>query len=194
MSKKYESLAPQILEHVGGAANVDSLRHCVTRLRFKLKDNSKANKAALEALNGVMKVIPQEGMYQVVIGTDVKECYDEIVPLLPAQNASEHKAAAEKKVSPFTAVIDFVSGTFQPVIPALSGAGMLKALLALLVVFKLVDNPWVSCRCPSWAMTLSLDPAVSAPTSPRVLPVWSLPGGPRTPRPVSWLPLPVSPL
>lgn len=140
MSKKYESLAPQILEHVGGAANVDSLRHCVTRLRFKLKDNSKANKAALEALNGVMKVIPQEGMYQVVIGTDVKECYDEIVPLLPAQTASEPKAAAEKKVSLFTAVIDFVSGTFQPVIPALSGAGMLKALLALLVVFKLVDN------------------------------------------------------
>lgn len=142
MSKKYASLAPQILENVGGVDNVDSLRHCQTRLRFKLKDDSKANKEALEALSGVLKVIPKEGMYQVVIGTDVKDCYDEILPLLPEEAAPAKTDAPveEKKVSPITAVIDFVSGTFQPVIPALSGAGMLKALLALLTVFKLVDN------------------------------------------------------
>ena len=144
MSKKYEALAPKILEKVGGAENVSALRHCQTRLRFQLKDEAKADKAALEALDGVLKVIPTDGMYQVVIGTDVKDCYEEILPLLPKSlTAGEQKKSGqeEKKSSnPVTAVIDFISGTFQPVIPALSGAGMLKALLALLMVFHLVDS------------------------------------------------------
>lgn len=142
MSKKYEALAPQILEKIGGSANVTALRHCQTRLRFVLVDEAKADKAALEALQGVLKVIPTEGMYQIVIGPDVKDCYDEVLKLLPQSMAQgEVKEEEEKKkVSPVTAVIDFVSGTFQPIIPALSGAGMLKALLALLMVFKLVDN------------------------------------------------------
>ncbi len=101
------------------------------------------NQKALEALPAVLKIVPTEGMYQIVIGTDVADCYEELVKLLPASAAGAFVDAAEAdkpKVSLITAVIDFVSGTFQPIIPALSGAGMLKALMALLVVFNIIDN------------------------------------------------------
>lgn len=142
MSKKYEAAAGKILAGVGGIENVDAARHCQTRLRFVLKDQSKVDRAALEALPEVLKVIPTEGMYQVVIGTDVADCYEEIVKLLPKNlNESAGKEdKGEQKVSPVTAVVDFISGSFQPVIPALSGAGMLKALMALLVVFNVIDS------------------------------------------------------
>jgi len=144
MRKKYEVSAGKILAGVGGGENVDAARHCQTRLRFVLKDQSKVDQAALEALPEVLKIIPTEGMYQVVIGTDVADCYEEIVKLLPKNlNESagkEDKEEQKQKVGSVTAVIDFISGTFQPVIPALSGAGMLKALMALLVVFKVIDS------------------------------------------------------
>ncbi|MBQ7214772.1 MAG: PTS transporter subunit EIIB [Synergistaceae bacterium] len=143
MSKKYESAAVEILAGVGGAENISTIRHCQTRLRFALKDQSKANQKALEAIPAVLKIIPTEGMYQIVIGTDVADCYEEIIKLLPESAAGAFVDAAEAdkpKVSFVTAVIDFVSGTFQPIIPALSGAGMLKALMALLVVFNVIDS------------------------------------------------------
>lgn len=142
MSKKYETAATEILAAIGGAENVNAARHCQTRLRFVLKDQGKVDRKTLEAIPAVLKVIPTEGMYQVVIGTDVASCYEEIVKLLP-ESIGQDKGGEEgpkQKVSPVTAVIDFISGTFQPVIPALSGAGMLKALMALLVVFKVIDT------------------------------------------------------
>ena len=143
MSKKYEAAAAEILAAIGGAENVDAARHCQTRLRFVLKDQGKVDRETLESIPAVLKVIPTEGMYQVVIGTDVASCYEEIVKLLPdtiAQAKEVADSGPKQKVSPVTAVIDFISGTFQPVIPALSGAGMLKALMALLVVFHVIDN------------------------------------------------------
>ena len=140
MSKKYEGAAVDILAGVGGAENVSALRHCQTRLRFSLKDQARADQKALEALPSVLKIIPTEGMYQIVIGTDVAECCEEIIKLLPQDAASAGEVEEKVKVSPVTAVIDFISGTFQPIIPALSGAGMLKALMALLVVFHIIDN------------------------------------------------------
>lgn len=137
MSKKYQPLAKDILRLVGGTENVSGLYHCQTRLRFTLADNSKADKDALEALDGVRKVMIASGMYQVVIGTNVKEVYEELEPLVaPKKDA----AAPAQKKNPVEAVIDFISGTFTPVIAAMSGAGMLKALLALLMVFELIDS------------------------------------------------------
>lgn len=142
MSKKYEAAAAEILAAIGGAENVNAARHCQTRLRFVLKDQGKVDRETLEAIPAVLKVIPTEGMYQVVIGTDVASCYEEIVKLLPESIGQDQggEEGPKQKVSPVTAVIDFISGTFQPVIPALSGAGMLKALMALLVVFKVIDT------------------------------------------------------
>lgn len=146
MSKKYETAAAEIISAIGGAENVDAARHCQTRLRFVLRDQSKVRQKTLEENPAVLKVIPTEGMYQIVIGTDVTDCYEEIVKLLPQDKRGDQKEEEVKtKKSPVTAVIDFISGTFQPVIPALSGAGMLKALMALLVVFHAIDTDSQTC-------------------------------------------------
>lgn len=142
MAKNYQQLAEQIIPLVGGKENIRGVRHCQTRLRFTLADESKADDKALEELDGVRKVIRNAGVYQVVIGTDVADLFEVLEPLcgLPeTTDAVKEDAPAEKK-GPINTVIDFVAGTFQPIIPALSGAGMLKALMALLVVFKLVDT------------------------------------------------------
>lgn len=142
MSKQYEKLANEILNNVGGSVNIDDVYHCQTRLRFKLNDESKANKEVLEKLDGVTKVIINGGVFQVVIGTHVKSVFEEIEKNVETQNGKVEKKETkvdEKKSIPGI-IIDFVAGTFQPVIPALSGAGMVKALLALLVVFNVISN------------------------------------------------------
>lgn len=140
MRKNYKQIAQDVVAGVGGAENIKNLYHCQTRLRFALADESKADKEGLEKLDAVKKVILNGGVYQVVIGTDVAEVFDAIQPLLPNQAAAQADTAPAQKKNAFERVIDFVAGVFQPVIPALSGAGMLKALLALLVVFNLVDS------------------------------------------------------
>ena len=140
MSKNYKQIAQDVVAGVGGAENIKNLYHCQTRLRFALVDETKADKEGLERLDAVKKVILNGGVFQVVIGTDVAEVFDAIQPLLKNQPGDQAVAAPAQKKSIFERVIDFVAGVFQPIIPALSGAGMLKALLALLVVFKLVDS------------------------------------------------------
>lgn len=81
MAGKYDDLARSILENVGGRDNVNSVAHCITRVRFKLKDEGKANTEAIEALEGVIKVMQANGQYQVVVGNKVEEVYDAVVDL-----------------------------------------------------------------------------------------------------------------
>lgn len=139
MSKKnYKELAAQILIHVGGKENVNRVYHCQTRLRFTLADEGKADKNALEALDGVRKVMISSGVYQVVIGTDVADLFEELEPLVGVKPDTDEASAQKKGI--VNTIVDFVSSVFMPIIPALSGAGMLKALLALLVVFNLIDS------------------------------------------------------
>lgn len=138
MSKKYESLAADIVKLVGGKENVTNAYHCQTRLRFSLKDESIAKTDELNAMDGVAKVIQNGGVYQVVIGTHVHDVFEEVEKLIDI-NPDSSDAPAEKK-GILNTLIDFISGTFQPVIPALSGAGMVKAVLALLVVFNVITN------------------------------------------------------
>ncbi|MBE5955349.1 MAG: PTS beta-glucoside transporter subunit EIIBCA [Lachnospiraceae bacterium] len=139
MSKKYESLAADIVKLVGGKENINHVRHCQTRLRFTLADEKIADTAALEATKGVTKVIINAGVYQVVIGTHVADVFEEVEKLVDTNKNAVSSNTGEKKNIAET-VIDFVAGTFQPIIPALSGAGMVKAVMALLVVFKLIDT------------------------------------------------------
>lgn len=142
MSKEYAGLAQEILTRVGGKENVLDVYHCQTRLRFQLADEGKADQAGLDAMDGVAKVLISGGVFQVVIGTHVKYVFEEIEKLIGPKKSGDGagKTQNAKKRNPAEIVIDFVSGTFQPIIPALSGAGMVKALLALLVVFKLINN------------------------------------------------------
>ncbi|MED4040976.1 beta-glucoside-specific PTS transporter subunit IIABC [Niallia taxi] len=136
MSKKYEQLAKDIVKQLGGKDNITDAYHCQTRLRFKLASESKLNKDKLEDLDGVTKYINNAGVHQVVIGTHVKDVFEEIEKNV---NVQSNDSASEKK-GPVSTVIDFVAGAFQPVIPALSGAGMVKAVLALLVVLNVVTT------------------------------------------------------
>lgn len=101
-------------------------------------DESKADKKAIENLKGVTKVLINAGVFQVIIGTHVAEVFEEIEKLVDIKlNKSEQES--EKK-GIITTIIEFVAGTFQPIIPALSGAGMVKAVLALLVVFNVITT------------------------------------------------------
>ena len=80
----YKETAPKIIEGIGGKENVSAHTHCMTRLRFTLKDESKADEAALKAIKGVQGIVKQGGMFQVVIGPDVEQLYNEVAPLLPS--------------------------------------------------------------------------------------------------------------
>ena len=139
MSKMYEKLAWDILEKVGGEENVLNVYHCQTRLRFQLKDEKTADQGSLNAMEGVAKVLISGGVFQVVIGTHVKEVFEEIEKLVtPRAGGADVQPKTKRNLA--ETVIDFVSGTFQPIVPALSGAGMVKALLALLVVGNVISN------------------------------------------------------
>lgn len=137
MSQKYITLANDIVELIGGKDNVSNVYHCQTRLRFTLTNIELANPEALNNHEGVAKCLMSGGVFQVVIGTHVKDVFEEVIKIVgPLTNEEGPK----EKQGIINTVIDFVSGTFQPVIPALSGAGMVKAVLALLVVFNVISN------------------------------------------------------
>lgn len=143
MSKKYEKLSQFIIENVGGKENVQSVYHCATRLRFTLVDEKKANKAALEADPGVTAVMINSGSYQVVIGPYVADVFEEIEKLIDVNGSTQKGDAPKKEGEPkkgINGIFNFISGVFMPIIPALSGAGMIKALLAILVVSKVVST------------------------------------------------------
>ena len=124
---------------MSGGENINDVYHCQTRLRFKLADEGKAEQEKLEALDGVSKVMIAGGVYQVIIGTHVKYVFEEIEKIVgPKKEKKEDNGKKEKKSIPGV-IVDFIAGSLQPIIPALSGAGMVKALLAVLVAFELVN-------------------------------------------------------
>ena len=138
MSKQYEALARDIVANVGGKDNISNVYHCQTRLRFTLVDNDKADQEKIEGLDGVAKAIINAGVYQVVIGTHVADVFEEVEKLVEIRPGQDEKSGEKQGI--MNTVISFVAGTFQPIIPALSGAGMVKAVMALLVVFHLIST------------------------------------------------------
>ena len=129
----YQKLAKEIVDLVGGSENVRSLTHCITRLRFKLKDESKAQTKELKNLNGVVTVIQSGGQYQVVIGNHVPEVYKEVVSVggLSSENRYEDDGGNEPKGSLISRLIDIITGIFTPILSVLVAAGMIKGFLAL---------------------------------------------------------------
>lgn len=141
MAKNYNKLAKEIIEHVGGENNVEQLQHCVTRLRFYLKDESKADTEYLKNLAGIVTVIEASGQYQVVIGNEVGEVYEAILNVSNIDGehipSGEHKQDERKLLDKF---IDLISSIFQPFIVLLSATGMIKGIVALLGVFGLDET------------------------------------------------------
>ncbi|MDO4942545.1 MAG: beta-glucoside-specific PTS transporter subunit IIABC [Lachnospiraceae bacterium] len=133
---KYHELAKEIVKNVGGKENVAGLVHCITRLRFTLKDESIAKDEVLKAMEGVVTVMKSGGQYQVVIGNHVPEVFEDVMQLLDLQNASE--VPEEKKSGKLLdRAIDVVSGIFQPILGIMAACGMLKGLNTLLVTLGL---------------------------------------------------------
>lgn len=130
---KFEREAEEIIKLVGGKDNVVSLVHCATRLRFKLKNTSIANKAELEKIKDVLSVVNSGGQYQVVIGNKVSDYFDTITKKLGLNESNSGEKG--EKVSIISMIFETISGAFSPLIPALAGAGMVKALLTVLTSF-----------------------------------------------------------
>lgn len=131
----YKKVGLGVLQLVGGASNVSKLTHCATRLRFELKDMSNVQVNKIEKLAGVISVVNKGGQFQVVIGNGVQTAYRAILNKLgnkPSSNKDSNKKKEKQGlVSEFISVI---STTFTPMIPAITGAGMIKALLAILTL------------------------------------------------------------
>lgn len=138
MASKKE-LAQQILELVGGAGNVKTATHCVTRLRLNLVDDAKADLEALKALDGTLGAQIKDGQWQIIIGPGIGALYEEFEPLLGAGKlAGEVAADAEQEElqdSGLSGVFDIISGIFAPIIPALVAGGIVKGVLALIAGF-----------------------------------------------------------
>ncbi|MGX7100439.1 beta-glucoside-specific PTS transporter subunit IIABC [Globicatella sanguinis] len=130
----YTDLAKDIVEHVGGKENVKSVRHCITRLRFQLKDEGKADTEYLKKRDGVVTVVQAGGQYQVVIGNHVPDVYDAVlkqgVAGVGSVDVDEGDDVANGNL--FDRFVDLMSGLFQPFLGALAAAGILKGVVAIL--------------------------------------------------------------
>lgn len=137
MSKNYDELAQDILDHVGGKDNVVSLVHCITRLRFKLKDESKADTDYLKQRDGVVTVMKSGGQYQVVIGNEVAEVYDAVIRVGGLQNLGDEASPLEGNI--LDRFIDLISGIFQPILGLMCAGGVIKGFLALATAMHLLS-------------------------------------------------------
>jgi beta-glucoside PTS system EIICBA component len=139
MSSK--DLSKQIITLVGGEDNVNSVFHCATRLRFKLKDSRKADKAALEKTPGVITVVENSGQFQVVIGNNVSQVFEQIMKETSLQDAEKSGKADEssESTSVLGKAVDIISSIFSPILGALAGAGILKGLLALILSLEWIN-------------------------------------------------------
>lgn len=139
--KNYDQLSKDIVKYIGGEENVISLFHCATRLRFKVKDEAGVDKKRLEQLKGVITVINSGGQMQVVIGNDVADVYEAIFAntgLKPENKENDNKSQEKKNL--LNTFMETISGIFAPVLGAMSGAGMLKALLILCTTCGLLTS------------------------------------------------------
>ena len=128
-------IALQIIDGVGGKENVSGLTHCFTRLRFVLKDESKASKDKVSSIEGVIQVVEASGQFQVVLGNKVETIYDEIMPLLGTTETENDEQ--DKKVGIGTKILNVVTAIFTPTIPAIAASGMLKGILAVAALIGL---------------------------------------------------------
>lgn len=139
MAFDYAKTAGQILEMVGGKANVEGLTHCITRLRFVLKDMGLPKDSEVEKIPGVLRVIKQGGQYQVVIGNEVTHVFAELQKLGDFSDGGRAENGGPKE-NLFSRLCAFVAGCMTPLLPAMLGCGMIKVILTLLTTFNLVDT------------------------------------------------------
>lgn len=128
---KYDQMIEKILPAIGGEENISSVVHCATRLRFVLKDESKADDEAVKNIPGILQLVKKAGQYQLVIGNDVGEVYAELMQKI---SVSDSESPNQEKGTIFDRIIRVITGSIAPAIPLLAGAGMGKVLLLILTM------------------------------------------------------------
>lgn len=136
---KNKQLAESIIENVGGQENIVSLVHCATRLRFVLKDESKADAEIIKKQTGVITVVQSGGQFQVVIGNNVADVFNAIMDITSLNNTPAPQEAGPKK-GIVSRLIDLVSSIFIPVLVVLVAGGILKGIVSLLQVCDIVQE------------------------------------------------------
>lgn len=134
MADKNRQIAEEVLAAVGGAANITSVTHCMTRLRFVLKDQSIPDKKKLDSIKGVMGTNIAGGQYQVIIGNSVGNVYKELVSIGDLSNVAVVNSdmdMAKEKVNPVVAALDFIAGCMTPLFTAIIAGGLIKVLLVI---------------------------------------------------------------
>lgn len=137
---KYEVLAKEIVKNIGGKENVSTLTHCITRLRFKLKDESLAKDEVLKQMNGIVAVMKSGGQYQVIIGNHVGDVYADVMTLLGGESSASSASEPAKEEKLLSRFIDVVSGIFQPILGIMAACGMIKGFNTLFAVLGLYPN------------------------------------------------------
>ena len=135
---KYKDFNTKIIELVGGKDNVQAVVHCMTRLRFTLKDRSKAKTEEIKKMDGVVDVVSNDVAYQIIVGTHVSEVHSELISMLGISgeaNSSENKV----KKNPIKAVLDLFSESMTPILEPIIAAGMLAGVLSLLSLTGIIS-------------------------------------------------------
>ena len=140
----YKKVGLDVLEAVGGKENIVMVSHCATRLRFELKDRKRVDEKKLCEIQGILKTLEANGQFQVVIGPNVTTAYQAIQSVIEcggvAKNESSPVSGSKDNRSLAAKFLATISGIFTPVIPAITAAGMVKAVLAILKVLGLIDT------------------------------------------------------
>ena len=143
MANHNEKLVNEILRAVGGKENILSATHCITRLRFHLADTKKADIETVKKIDGVVGCVYKAGQFQVIIGPQVNEVYNDLIRMTglknePAVDAKTEDSAEKKNI--FSRLVDTMASIVMPMIGPLAGAGMIKAILSLLTQFALISK------------------------------------------------------
>lgn len=153
----YQHTAERIIALLGGEENINSVFHCITRLRFNLKDNDKPDRQALMEVDGVMGVNLSGDQFQVIIGnkvTHVLHAIQQAVPRLQ-EAKSQDQPEEKKRKNPISLIFEIISGIFSPIIPAIAGAGILKGVLSLFVTFG-----WVAATNQTYQIMTAISDGV----------------------------------
>ena len=154
MALDYKATSQAIIDGVGGADNIASATHCMTRLRLILNDEGKANDEAVKAIKGVKSVIKQGGQYQVVIGNEVSNLFKEFKTM--GNFGGENDAPKKEEKKNIQWLFGYIAGCLTPLLPAMLGTGMIKVLLTLITAIPALG---VTAESPTYQMFYSLSDA-----------------------------------
>ena len=134
MAKNYAALARSVIAALGGVDNISAVTHCMTRLRFVIKDDQLIDSPTLKTISGVLGVVRSDNQCQVIIGNTVSQAFQEVVSLLPgdmqpAQPVGKPKLTLRRIGA---GILDALIGTMSPLIPAIIGGSMVKLLAMIL--------------------------------------------------------------